>query len=265
MNKIPKIIHYCWFGDNPLPDIASKCIESWKKYCPDYKIIRWDESNFDVNENQYVSEAILSKKWAFATDYVRLKVVHEYGGIYLDIDVELLKPLDDLLMYSGFMGFESKKNIATGLGFGASKHNRLVYEVMNDYKDLSFISEDGSLDLMPCPERNSKILNKHGLILNNSKQIIDDVLFLPMDYFNPTDYESMRLSISENTYSIHHYNGSWVSEEQRKYHGKLVKYNKRVGKRLALILAGVDHNISEHGYWRTIRKSLGKLKSVITR
>ena len=208
-NNIPKMIHYCWFGGNPLPEKALKCIESWKKYCPDYEIKRWDESNFDITYNKYVNEAYKSKMWAFVTDVVRLYVVYTYGGIYLDVDVELLKGLDDLLKYNAFMGFENQKNINTGLGFGALKNNQIIYEILKDYDDISFITEDGNFDLTPCPQRNTVILNKNGLIQNNTMQIIDGMIFLPTEYFCPKDYGTGKLEITGNTYSIHHFCASW--------------------------------------------------------
>ena len=111
--SIPKKIHYCWFGRNPLPESAKKCIESWKKYCPEYEIIEWNEDNFDLTENRYAREAYEQKKWAFVSDYARLKIVYEQGGIYMDVDVELIKPLDELTELDGYMGFE--KEIRCGL------------------------------------------------------------------------------------------------------------------------------------------------------
>lgn len=123
---IPKKIHYCWFGRNPLPELAVRCIESWKKYCPDYEIIEWNEDNYDINKISYVKEAYQARKWAFVTDYVRLDVVNQYGGIYLDTDVELLKSLDPLLKYKSFFGMEEGKFIATGLGFGAEKGTKIL-------------------------------------------------------------------------------------------------------------------------------------------
>lgn len=106
--SIPKKIHYCWFGRNPLTESAKKCIESWKKYCPEYEIIEWNENNFDLTENRYAREAYEQKKWAFVSDYARLKIVYEQGGIYMDVDVELIKPLDELTELDGYMGFEKR-------------------------------------------------------------------------------------------------------------------------------------------------------------
>lgn len=141
--SIPKKIHYCWFGRNPLPESAKKCIESWKKYCPAYEIIEWNEDNFDLTENRYAREAYEQKKWAFVSDYARLKIVYEQGGIYMDVDVELIKPLDELTELDGYMGFEKEIDgqmwIATGLGFGARAGHPIVGALLKDYEDIPFI------------------------------------------------------------------------------------------------------------------------------
>lgn len=214
---IPKKIHYCWFGRNPLPDIAIKCMESWQKHCPGYEIIRWDESNCDLSINQFVEQAYEEKKWAFVSDYYRLKVVEEHGGIYLDVDVELLKPLDDLLELDGFMGFElgAAKVIATGLGFGAINNHPIITALRENYEKKPFVKQDGQLDMLPCPQRDTKILVSYGLIKNNKKQTIQGITFFPSDYFSPIGFMGEK-HFSENTYSIHHFNASWVTDRQRK-------------------------------------------------
>lgn len=214
---IPKKIHYCWFGGNPLPDIAIKCMESWQKHCPDYEIIRWDESNCDMAVNQFVEQAYQEKKWAFVSDYFRLKVVEEQGGIYLDIDVELLKPFDDLLELDGFMGFELGKSnsINTGLGFGAVANHPVVKALRKNYEKSPFIKADGSLDTTPCPQRDTNVLVEYGLVQNNQKQTIHGITFFPSDYFSPTGFFGEQ-NFSENTYSIHHFNASWFTDRQRK-------------------------------------------------
>lgn len=213
---IPKKIHYCWFGGNPLPAIATKCMESWQKFCPDYEIIRWDETNCDITVNQFVQQAYEAKKWAFVSDYFRLKVVEEHGGIYLDIDVELLKPLDDLLNLNGFMGFElgGLNSIATGLGFGAIPFHPLVTALRENYENSPFIKPNGEFDTLPCPQRDTKVLVEYGLQQNNQKQIVADMTFFPSDYFSPLGFYGEK-NFSVNTYSIHHFNASWFTERQR--------------------------------------------------
>ena len=213
---IPKKIHYCWFGGNPLPDIAHKCMESWEKFCPDYEIIRWDESNCDLQINDFVRGAVEHKKWAFVSDYFRLKVIEEHGGIYLDIDVELLKPFDNLLELEGFMGFElSKFNcINSGLGFGATPHNKIIQKLRENYEQASFVKKDGSLDMTPCPERDTKVLVQLGLKQIDKNQLIDKFMFLSSDYFSPIGLMGQE-NFTENTYSIHHFNASWFDEYQK--------------------------------------------------
>ncbi|MGE9882934.1 glycosyltransferase family 32 protein [Blautia obeum] len=214
---IPKIIHYCWFGGNSKPMLARKCIKSWKKYCSDYDIIEWNENNFDISVCPlYVRQAYAEKKWAFVTDYVRLKVVYEYGGIYLDTDVETVKSFDSLLDEHAFFGIEYGAYIATGLGFGAEKGASILWEIMKDYNDIPFILSDGLFDVTACPVRNSNIFIKNGLKLDGSMQRICDCLILPTDYLCPYDGRSKSLQITENTISIHWYNGSWVPKEQRR-------------------------------------------------
>lgn len=213
---IPKTIHYCWFGRKPLPKLAKKCIKSWKMYCPDYEIIQWNEDNFDISACPlYVRQAYEAKKWAFVTDYVRLRVVYEHGGIYLDTDVELVKSPDALLEEKAFFGLEYGTYIATGLGFGAEKAAPILRRLMDDYQDIPFINKDGSLDLVACPVRNSQVFIDNGLKQDNTMQRICDCLILPAEHLCPYDGRSKELNITPNTVSIHWYSGSWVPKEQR--------------------------------------------------
>lgn len=209
--SIPKVIHYCWFGKGEMPPLAEKCIKSWKKYCPDYEIICWNEENFDITQNKYMREAYEAKKWAFVSDYARLKIIYDNGGIYLDTDVELIKPIDDLLENNGFMGFDEKGIVATGLGFGAEKENKIVKEFLNDYDNISFVLENGEFDLTPCPDRNTNTLKRLGMDLSVKNQTFLDMRFFTHDYFCPMDYYTGKKTITKNTYSIHHYSASWTS------------------------------------------------------
>lgn len=215
--SIPRIIHYCWFGNNQKPPLTIKCIESWKKYCKDYKIVEWNETNFDVQLCPlYVRQAYEAKKWAFVTDYVRLKVVYENGGIYLDTDVELKKSLDQLLKHKAYFGFENGIDVATGLGFGAEKNAQVLYEMMQDYNDIPFVYQGGTYDTTPCPKRNTKVLLKYGLKQDDSMQIIgDDILILPSIYLCPISYRTMKRRISFKTISIHWFSASWLEQERR--------------------------------------------------
>lgn len=209
--SIPKVIHYCWFGRGPLPPLAEKCIQSWKKYCPDYEIICWNEDNFDLTQNAYMQEAYAAKKWAFVSDYARLKVIYDNGGIYLDTDVELIKPLDSLLSHSGYMGFDEKGIVASGLGFGAEKGNAVVGEFLRDYEDIHFALPDGGYDLTPCPDRNTSTLQRLGMDMTKTSGTFMDMVFYPAEYFCPMDYSTGKKTITKNTVSIHHYCASWTS------------------------------------------------------
>lgn len=214
---IPKIIHYCWFGRNPKPQSAEKCIKSWMKYCPDYKLVEWNEDNYDLEAAPlYVRQAYEAKKWAFVTDYVRLQVVYEHGGIYMDTDVELIKPLDPLLCHSAYFGFEDDAYIATGLGFGSEKGMYILKEMMDDYQDIPFILSDGTYDTLTCPNRNTNAFLKHHMVQNGSRQILEgDILILPSICLSPIDFDTKRRRYSRETISIHWFDASWQTEEER--------------------------------------------------
>lgn len=214
--SIPKVIHYCWFGNGKMPKLTKKCIESWKKHCPDYEIICWNEENFDFGQNQYAKEAYEAGMWAFVSDYARLKVIYDYGGIYMDTDVQIIKPIDPLLEYEGYMGFEKNGKVASGLGFGAEKGNEIVGRMLKSYDDIAFVKPDGSYDLTPCPDRNSATLTEMGMDLNNTDQIFCGVRFLPAEYLSPMDYYTGEKVITGNTYSIHHYAASWTSSVSKR-------------------------------------------------
>ena len=167
---IPKTIHYCWFGRGELTTKAKKCIQSWKKYCPDYEIIEWNEDNFDINQNEYTKKLYTEKKFAFLSDYARLKIVYEQGGIYLDVDVEIVKSFDDLLTNKAYFGFESNEYANTGAGFGAEKGNRAVKILLEQYDQLL----DGTKDVIGCPILNTQGLVQLGLKLNGELQELED-------------------------------------------------------------------------------------------
>lgn len=222
---IPKKIHYCWFGGNPKPKLAEKCIKSWKKFCHDYEIIEWNESNCPLDDMPlYVRQAYEAGKWAFVTDYVRLRIVYKHGGIYMDTDVEVIKPLDDLLYNKAYFGFEDDKYVNTGHGFGAEAGSEILKEIMSDYEDIPFVLEDGNFDKTPCPRRNTEAFLRCGLEQNNSMQTIcEGILILPQEYFAPKNWLTGELIITENTYSVHHYDASWYTPEQQKARKKRLK------------------------------------------
>lgn len=225
LKMIPKIIHYCWFGRNPMPELAMRCIASWKRYCPDYQIIEWNESNIAINDcPAYVQDAYKEGLWAFVSDYVRLKVVYEHGGIYLDTDVELIKPLDNLLVYNAFFGFEAASQINTGLGFGAVAKTALINDMMADYQTMSFYNPDGSINYTTCPDINTHVFLRHGLKQNNKKQILNDnILILPTEYLCPINYHTDMLRKTSRTISIHWFSKSWMTAESKKLHQERAK------------------------------------------
>lgn len=212
---ITKKIHYCWFGGNELPELAKKCIDSWKKYCPDYEIVEWNETNYDLNENEYVKYTYEHGLYAFLTDYVRLDILYEEGGIYLDTDVELVKPLDDLLDCKAFMGMESIGRVNTGLGFGTIRHHSFIKENKEYYENLSFLDEQGNFKRTTCVDITTSLLKKYGLEEKEDIQILKDIIIYPMEYFCPLDYASNTLHKTKNTYSIHWYSGAWLNLKDR--------------------------------------------------
>lgn len=225
---IPKTIHYCWFGGNELNDLAKKCISSWKECCPDYEIIEWNESNFDINCNSYVKEAYEAKKWAFVTDYVRLYVLKKYGGIYMDTDVEVLKNIDSLLQHKAFSGFENNSQISTGI-MGAEKDNEWITYLLSYYNNHHFLLPDGSYDLQTNVITITEMTkSKYNIKLDNSLQEVDNTFTIyPNDYFCPKNYETSEINLTENTICIHHFNASWHNEKQKAFHDLRIKaFNK---------------------------------------
>ena len=211
---IPKTIHYCWFGGKEKPKLAKKCIASWKKYCPDYEIIEWNETNFDVSSNVYVKEAYDAKKYAFVTDYVRLYVMHKYGGIYMDTDVEVIRSLDKFLIHNAFSGFESDENIPTGIM--ASEKGFPLFEILlSYYDDRHFLNPDGTLDMTTNVKIITAILLERGFVPNGCYQVIDGFALYPQDYFCPYNDLTGELHRTKNTVTIHWFNKSWLSRNAR--------------------------------------------------
>lgn len=212
---IPKIIHYCWFGRNPLPPLAVKCIESWKKYLPDYEIKEWNEDNFNLDSYPYVREAYDNRKFAFVTDVVRLYALYTEGGIYMDTDVEVLKPLDKFLIHHAFSGFEDEKNVQTGI-MGSEKGGRWAKENLAYYEGRHFLNEDGTLDLTTNVATITNYMLPLGLKQNNTYQDFPDLItFYPKDYFCPKSYIDGKIHLTDNTYTIHHFAGSWITKKQK--------------------------------------------------
>lgn len=220
--SIPRKIHYCWFGGNPLPALAKKCIASWQKYLPDYEIIRWDESNYDVNKILYTKEAYSVQKYAFVSDYARFDILYQHGGLYFDTDVELIKDMNDIVQRGAFMGCDRASNpklrstniylVSAGLGLGCEANNPLYKEILDAYALRYFQQKDGSCDLTTVVKIVTDIFQKHGF--NNQMQQIQNVegiSIYPPEFFAPRNGLFNRYTLTSNTYSIHHYAASWMS------------------------------------------------------
>lgn len=267
---IPKVIHYCWFGLTDLPEKDKRCIESWKKYCPDYEIKRWDETNYDINKNQYMKEAYDARKWGFVPDYARLDIVYTFGGIYLDTDVELTRNIDDLLENKAYMGFEDGKLVNPGLGFGAEKENEVIGSILHTiYDNRHFLMENGDLDMIPSPIMNTEFLIKRGLKQNNTIQNIDGLIVYSKEFFCPIDPLSGVKTETKEMHSIHHFHASWLEPEvliENQGTQRLRRrFGNKMGDKLGRILyfpLRIKMKLRQKGFWGTIKFAVGKLVKV---
>ena len=215
---IPKVIHYCWFGRGKLPPLAKKCIASWRKFFPDYEIKEWNEDNFDVNAIPYTAQAYERKKYAFVSDYARFKILYEQGGIYFDTDVEVIKPMGDILDKGPFFGLEDNRDVfacAPGLGFACYPGMDILKDMLCLYEGLTFISPDGGLNKKTVVEHFSEMLLNKGLKPKPGIIEFGGAYIYPPDYFCPKPSEFGKIRISENTRTIHHYAASWIGPKQR--------------------------------------------------
>ena len=208
---IPKLIHYCWFGGKPKSKLYRKCISSWHRFCPDYDIVEWNESNFDFHQHPYLEWCYDHQKWAFLSDFARLLILKEHGGIYLDADVEVIRPLDELLEYEAFLGFENDEYVNTGIGTGAAPGHPVLDALLQPYLENK-PKEDGSFELVPCPGLNTKALIRCGLKRDGTRQKVCGTDILPVEYLNPYDDPTGRLNKTKNTYSIHWFGKSWLNK-----------------------------------------------------
>lgn len=213
---IPKIIHYCWFGGKPLPEDAKRCIASWRRYMPDYEIKEWNERNFNVRSNTYCAQAYDAKKYAFVSDFARLWVLYQEGGVYFDTDVEVIKSIDDIISNGPYMGCETspseKQHIITvnpGLGIAAKAGHSIYKELIDEYNKRSFIKDDGSMDLKTIVATTTEILVKHGLQTIPDIQCIEGITIYPSEYFCPISTDG-EMHITGQTRTIHHYAQSWL-------------------------------------------------------
>lgn len=219
---IPKVINYCWFGNKKKPREVRKCIESWQRICPDYEIIEWNESNFNVSNNKFALSAYQNKAWAFVSDYVRLKVIYDNGGIYLDTDIELLKSLDPLLnnkFYIGVQQIDGKCN--TGLGFGAERKNNIVKLMLEAYEKIIF--KENNKDKLTCPILNDKVIRKIGYKNTDKVVKIKGATIYPSRFFDPISAGNTRNLLSSDSFSMTHNFASWMSPKTR-LKRKLISY-----------------------------------------
>lgn len=209
---IPKVIHYCWFGGNELPDLERSCIESWSKIMPGYEIVRWDESNFDVNQCSFSRSAYAAGNWSFVSDYARFKILYENGGIFLDTDVELLRPFDDLLACSAFTGFTKDSSFVNpGLVIASEAKGIVAGDVIKKYESISLLPQQGRVHPQSSPRvLTSVLVDQYGLIRNGSYQELNGIIVCPAEWFDPINPHTGEMNVTPQTYSIHHYSGSWL-------------------------------------------------------
>ncbi len=207
---IPKIIHYCWFGHGEKPELAKRCIASWKKFCPDFEIREWNEDNCDYLAMPFMAEAYAAKKYAFVSDVMRLIVLEQYGGVYFDTDVEVVRDISPLLNDEGFIGFENNRFVNSGQVMAAVPHQPIVQAMIEEYKKMHFTNADGSLNAVGCPHLNTDVMERFGLARNGQEQLVAGIHVYPVDWFNPLDSVTGKLTKTENTYSIHWYSMSWL-------------------------------------------------------
>lgn len=214
---IPKVIHYCWFSGRPVPVNLQQCIDSWKEKCPDYEIVRWDESNYNYKKHLYTRQAYEAKKWGFIPDLARLEILYEYGGFYLDTDVELLKGLDGLRYQKGFCGREEWGHVNFGGGSGCVRHMELVGTLFDFRKDVPFLFSNGYCNTEASGYYETKPLLDKGLSITNQTEIIDDFAIYSSEFFCPYNYISGREKITDKTVSIHYFSGGWLGETGTRY------------------------------------------------
>lgn len=238
---IPKVIHYCWFGGNDKNEMIEKCIASWKKYCPDYKIIEWNESNYDVSKHPFLKKAYDAKKWAFVSDYARIDILYQHGGVYLDTDVELISCLDSFLKYDFYAGFESAFFVNFGLGFGSVREHLLLRDILDRYDSIEFPDNDFALSMISCPRIQTDALKKYGLVCNNKNQVIKDCHIFNTEYFCPMSFKTGLTQITDKTVSIHHFDMSWNADSLKKAKSvewKMIKvFGSKWGKRIASVIS----------------------------
>lgn len=267
---IPKVIHYCWFGGNPLPLLAEKCIASWRKYLPEYEIKEWNENNFDVNMITYTSQAYIEKKYAFVSDYVRFWVLYHHGGLYFDTDVEIIRSIDDIIEKGAFMGTEkpyiaNKVGVKTlgcnpGLGMGCNSGQELIKEILEAYAGFHFFNPDGTLHTKTIVDYTTELLNKHGFQYQPGIQKCAGFWIYPKDYFAPKDVDTKELVITSNTRSIHHYDASWAEWYDKAAGERGPKLKRIFGNKVGSYINSIIYALQRFGFVGCFNKLIRYMK-----
>lgn len=224
-SRIPKMIHFCWFGRTQMPDEVQRCIATWKRVLPDYEIMEWNEDNFCIDTAvPYVKEAYQKEMWAFVSDYVRLYALFTYGGIYFDTDIEVFRPFDEFLDKAAFFGFESNDYLTTAV-MGCEKHSQIMEQFLEEYKTRHFLLRDGSMDIETTNVvALTRLMEKHGLILNGRRQVLDDAVIYPQWYFSPNDFVNLFGRYRARSFTYHHCNASWNGKKKRTGFAKKLRH-----------------------------------------
>ncbi|MCR4998443.1 MAG: hypothetical protein K6A05_01225 [Lachnospiraceae bacterium] len=209
---IPKVIHAIWFSGEPLPELYQRCLESWRKNAPDFEIKIWNLKTYQPGKCLFYEQAIEHRNWAFASDYARADLLRRYGGIYMDLDVEMLRPIDDLLYNDAYMSFESLGRIECGSGMGARAGHPLMNEICESYEQRPYLKPDGTWDNSTCPVRYTQVIECHGLVKNGGFQFVDDVTIYPFEVLTGKSFDTGIIYRTEHSYTVHHHNGSWVPD-----------------------------------------------------
>ena len=261
-----KIIHYCWFGDASLPESAIKNIDSWKKHFPGYEIRKWDENSFDFSVCSYSREAYNHRKWAFVSDYARFWILYHFGGVYFDTDVEVIRPMDDILDSGPFMGCErvvcddgsSCLKVASGLGMAAEKEMPVYRKILEKYENMHFENPDGTLNFDTVVRIVTEIMKEEGFKGNGGIEIVAGIKIFPPEYFCPLDYYNGNMKITENTRSVHHYdetwkNPAWVRINKIKRHYAAIGKRGCIREKLVLFPWRIKNRIENEGFRGLLR------------
>ena len=210
---IPKLIHGIWFSSDPMPKLYQSCLESWRKFSPDYEIKIWDLETYKPDHCLFFEQAVAHKNWSFASDYARADILYRYGGVYMDLDVMMLRPIDDLLYNDAYMGFESLDRIECGSGMGAKPNHPILKEICESYEKRPYLRTDGIWDNSTCPVRYTKVIEKHGLKKNGGFQFVEDITVYPFEMLTGKSFDTGIVYNTELSYTLHNHNGSWIPDK----------------------------------------------------